>query len=223
MLAWSVAACARAEQVGAIVVAAPPGVEGQVEEAIAEAPSVDLVADSATNSTLGEISVVAGGATRAESVHNALAQVRTDVVVIHDAARPLVTASLIDAVVGKLQDRPDADGVIAAAPISDTVKRAREPRPVKGEFPRGGPTIRKTESREHLWGAQTPQGFRAAKLRAAYEGSDRQRIAAATDEAMLIEKAGGKVLIEPGPAWNLKVTTPDDLRVAELLLRTHGS
>jgi 2-C-methyl-D-erythritol 4-phosphate cytidylyltransferase len=218
MLAWSVAAMARAATVGAVLVAAPPGVEEQVEEAV-EPSSVDLVADSATNSTLGGVEVVAGGETRAESVANALARVGSDLVVIHDAARPLVTAALIDSVVGKLVDRPDADGVIAAAPIADTVKRAREPRPAKGDFPRGGPTVRKTESREHLWAAQTPQAFRTTKLRAAYDDADRQRVGAATDEAMLIEKAGGKVLIEPAPAWNLKVTTPDDLRVAEMLLR----
>ena len=217
MVAWSVAAAARAGAVGAIVVAAPPGLEGQVREALKTA-SVDLVADSATNSTVGAIAVIAGGETRAESVANALAHVDSEMVVIHDAARPLVTAALIDSVVRRLADRPDADGVIAAAPLADTVKRAREPRPAKGEFARGGPTVRKTESRDHLWAAQTPQAFRTARLRAAYDAADPQRVAAATDEAMLVEKAGGKVLIEPAPAWNLKVTAPEDVRVAELLL-----
>ena len=213
MVAWSVAAMARADGVRAIVVAAPPGFEGQVVEAVTSTAGVE-------RSTLGEIEVVAGGEARAESVANALARVGSDLVVIHDAARPLATAALIDSVVGTLADRPDADGVIAAAAITDTVKRAREPRPAKGDFPRGGPTIGKTESREHLWAAQTPQAFRTAKLRAAYGDADPQRLAAATDEAMLLEKSGRKVLIEPAPAWNLKVTTPEDLRVAELLLAT---
>ncbi len=217
MLAWSVRAFAAADVIGTLIVAAPPGFEGQVKEALRSA-SVDLVTHSGTNSTVGEVVVVAGGETRAESVANALAHVGSEIVVIHDAARPLVTPALVDSVVRKLQDRPDADGVIAAGPIADTVKRAREPRPAKGEFPRGGPTIRKTESREHLWAAQTPQAFRTAKLRAAYEQADPQRIAAATDEAMLLEKAGGKVLIEPAPMLNVKVTTPEDLRIAELLL-----
>jgi 2-C-methyl-D-erythritol 4-phosphate cytidylyltransferase len=219
MVAWSVAAMARADGVRAIVVAAPPGFEGQVEEAVTSA-SGDFSTAGVERSTLGEIEVVAGGEARAESVANALARVGSDLVVIHDAARPLATAALIDSVVGKLADRPDADGVIAAAAITDTVKRAREPRPAKGDFPRGGPTIGKTESREHLWAAQTPQAFRTAKLRAAYGDADPQRLAAATDEAMLLEKSGRKVLIEPAPAWNLKVTTPEDLRVAELLLAT---
>ena len=113
MLAWSLEALAQAELVGPIVVAAPPGLEQQVEESAALAP----------------VEVVAGGGTRAESVQRALERVDTELVVVHDAARPLVTPFLIDSVVQKLSDRPDADGVIAAAPIADTVKRAREPRP----------------------------------------------------------------------------------------------
>jgi 2-C-methyl-D-erythritol 4-phosphate cytidylyltransferase len=217
MVAWSLAAMAGAETVSAIVVAAPPGLVRQVEEAIA-ASTVDFLSKTLSNSTLGEIAVVAGGETRAESVQNALARVDSEIVVIHDAARPLVTPALIDSVVRKLADRPDADGVIAAAPLADTVKRTREPRPPKGEFARGGPTVRKTESRDHLWAAQTPQAFRTARLRAAYDAAEPQRVATATDEAMLIEKAGGKVLIEPAPAWNLKMTTSEDLPVAELLL-----
>jgi 2-C-methyl-D-erythritol 4-phosphate cytidylyltransferase len=213
MVGWSVAALARAERAGPIVVAAPPGFEDQVGEA-ARAASVEFSTPEVENSTLD---VVAGGETRAESVANALARVESEIVVIHDAARPLLTAALLDSVLGKLIGRPDAAGVIAAAPLADTVKRAREPRPAKGDFPRGGPTVAKTESRDHLWAAQTPQAFRTAALREAFD-ADPQRVAAATDEAMLIEKAGGKILIEPAPAWNLKVTTAEDLRVAELLL-----
>jgi 2-C-methyl-D-erythritol 4-phosphate cytidylyltransferase len=145
--------------------------------------------------------------------------VDADVVAIHDAARPLVTPELFDEVVAKLASRPDADGVIAATPVTDTVKRAREPRPAKGEFERGGPTVARTESRDHLWAAQTPQAFRVRALRAAL-AADPQRVRAATDEAMLVEKAGGKVLIAPAPARNLKVTVPDDARIAEALLRS---
>ena len=164
-----------------------------------------------------EVEVVAGGESRSESVTRALERAGAELVAVHDAARPLVTAELIDAVLAKLASRPDAAGVIAAAPLVDTVKRAREPRPAKGDFERGGPTVAKTESRDHLWAAQTPQAFRVAALRDAL-AADRQRVAAATDDAMLVEKAGGKVLIEPAPAENLKVTTEADLRIAELLL-----
>ncbi len=189
-------AFARAESVGAVIVAVPPGCEERVG---------------------GEPVAVAGGASRSESVAAGLKRVETEIVAVHDAARPLLTPELIDELVAKLLDRPDAAGVIAAVPLTDTVKRAREPRPAKGDFPRGGPTVAQTVSRDHLWATQTPQVFRTAALRDALD-ADPQRIAAATDDAMLVEKAGGKVLIHPSPAENLKVTTALDLEVAEMLL-----
>ena len=110
--------------------------------------------------------------------------------------------------------------MIAAAPITDTVKRAPRAAPAAGR-PRTA-RRRQTESRDHLWAAQTPQAFRAQALREAL-AADPQRSAAATDDAMLVEKAGGKVLIHPAPPENLKVTTPLDLRVAELLLADAAS
>lgn len=218
LVAWSVVAFAAAPDVGAAVIAAPPGHEGEIEAAAAVAAEDGNQADDAGGL---ELIVVTGGATRAESVGRALAQVDTELVAVHDAARALVTPELIEAVLGKLRSRPDAAGVIAAAPLTDTVKRAREPRPAKGDFPRGGPTVAKTESRDHLWAAQTPQAFRTDVLRQAH-AADPQRVRAATDDAMLVEKAGGKVLIEPAPAQNLKVTTPADLRLAQLLLAERG-
>lgn len=203
LLAWSLAALDSAETIAAIVIAAPPGEE---DRAAAVASEAGVVA-----------AVVPGGRARSESVAAGLAAAEAELIAVHDAARPLVTAGLVDEIVAKLDSRPDAAAVIAAAAITDTVKRAREPRPAKGEFPRGGPTIAKTESRDHLWAAQTPQVFRAAVLRDALAG-DPQAIAAATDDAILVEKAGGKVLIHPSPPENLKVTTPMDLRMAEALL-----
>ena len=200
LIEWSLNAFARAETVGPVIVALPPGTSGEL--------------------TGGAVAVT-GGASRSESVALALRRVETELVAVHDAARPMVTAELIDDLVANLVSRPDADGVIAAAALTDTVKRAREPRPAKGEVPRGGPTVAQTVSRDHLWAAQTPQVFRTAALRNALE-ADPQRIAAATDDAMLVEKAGGKVLVHPAPAENLKVTTPLDLRIAELLLAERG-
>ncbi len=200
LIAWCLDAFAAAEAVGPIVIAAPPGHEAALA---ALAPGA---------------AVVSGAESRSASVANALEQVESELVAVHDAARPLVTAELIDAVLAKLGSRPDAAGVIAAAAITDTVKRAREPRPESGEFPRGGPTVATTESRDHLWAAQTPQAFRTDALREAL-AADPQRVAAASDDAMLVEKVGGKVLIEPAPASNLKVTTPEDLRIAQALLR----
>jgi 2-C-methyl-D-erythritol 4-phosphate cytidylyltransferase len=200
LLDWSLDAFERAETVGAVIVAVPAGSEGRVRD--------------------GAVAV-AGGASRSESVAAGLSRVETELIAVHDAARPLVTSELIDELVAKLLDRPDAAAVVAAAPITDTVKRAREPRPAKGDFPHGGPTVAQTVSRDHLWAAQTPQVFRTAALRAALD-TDPQRIAAATDDAMLVEKAGGKVLLHPSGAENLKVTTPLDLRIAELLLAERG-
>jgi 2-C-methyl-D-erythritol 4-phosphate cytidylyltransferase len=142
---------------------------------------------------------------------------KAKLVVIHDAARPLVTAELIDDLVAQLAARIDAAGVIAAAPLTDTVKRAREPRPTRGDVAQGEPIVAETVSRTHLWAAQTPQVFRARDLRAAL-AAETQQIAAATDEAMLVEKAGGTVLIHAAGPANLKVTTPLDLRLADLLL-----
>jgi 2-C-methyl-D-erythritol 4-phosphate cytidylyltransferase len=147
--------------------------------------------------------------------------VDTELVAVHDAARPLVTAALIAALIEKLLDRPDAAGVIAAAPITDTVKRASEPRDGHGEVARGGPTVSESEGREHLWAAQTPQVFRAGALSDALD-ADHQRLISATDDAWLIEKQGGKVLIHPSSPENLKVTTAFDLRVAGLLLAERG-
>ena len=203
MLEWSLNALGDAGSIGEIVVVLPSG----------EVP--------AAGSQLAERTLVEGGRTRSESVRNGLERVQTEMVAVHDAARPLITAELVDDLVEELFNRPDAAAVIAAAPLTDTVKRTREPRGARGEVPRGGPTVGETLSRDHLWAAQTPQVFRTEALRAAME-ADPQRLAAATDDAWLVEKAGGKVLILPSPAENLKVTTPTDLRIAGLLLEGRG-
>ena len=199
LVAWSLAAFGHASSVDRVVIAAPPGHE-----------------EAMTRLAPGAV-VVTGADSRSASVAAALARVESEVVAVHDAARPCVTADLIDALVARLVARPDAAAVIAAAPLADTVKRAREARPAAGPVPRGGPTVARTESREHLWAAQTPQVFRTESLREALAG-DPQRIAAASDDAMLVEAAGGQVLIEPAPASNMKVTTPDDVTIAAALL-----
>jgi 2-C-methyl-D-erythritol 4-phosphate cytidylyltransferase len=182
MVSWSLDACRTCGVVRAIVVAVPAGHEH----------GLDGVEGLVT---------VDGGSTRAESVSNALAEVRTEYVAIHDAARPLLTAALLEALVAELAADPDADGIIAAAPVHDTVKKV------------GASSVVQTLDRSVLWGAQTPQVFRTDALRRALQAAD-----AATDEAMLIEAVGGKVLVHDPGAPNLKVTTPVDLRVAELLL-----
>jgi 2-C-methyl-D-erythritol 4-phosphate cytidylyltransferase len=195
LVAWCVDAFATAASIGRLVIAAPPGHEDELAATVPEGV---------------EAEVVAGGESRSESVARALAAATSELVAVHDAARPLVTAELIDAVLTRLVAEPDAAGVIAAAPITDTVKRADRIDPA-------GPPIAATERRDHLWAAQTPQAFRAELLRRAH-AVDAEQLAGATDDAMLIESLGGTVLIEPAPRENLKVTTPADLRFAELLL-----
>jgi len=209
MLSWSLEAFAGSAAVSACVVAAPPARESEIQDAAAGIQGL-------------EVSVVTGGRFRSESVARALEPVETPIVAVHDAARPLVSPPLVDSLVEVLLDRPDAAGVIAASPLTDTIKRAREPRPAGGEMPRGGRIVAKTLSRELLWAAQTPQVFRADALREALFAEPHE-VAAASDDAMLVEKAGGKVLMLEAPAENLKVTTGLDLRMAEALLRERAA
>jgi len=197
MVEWSIAAFRAARPVRSIVVACPPG----------------HVHDLGGH----DLAVVPGGETRAQSVANAMEAVGTELVAIHDAARPLVTPELIEALVAGLAGDPEAAGVIPAAPVTDTVKQVSKcasgpPQGLDAHF-----DIETTLDRGRLWAAQTPQVFWTDALRAALAG-DSERVAAATDEAMLVEAAGGRVLIHPASPENLKVTTPLDLRVAELLL-----
>jgi 2-C-methyl-D-erythritol 4-phosphate cytidylyltransferase len=209
MLEWSIEAF-RAAGVARILVAVPPGHD--YEPAAIEPHGADPAQAPA------EVRVLAGGATRSASVANAMEAVETELVAIHDAARPLLTPALIASVVGALVADPDAGAAIAAAPIADTVKRGRpatrsalaSDNAVNARF-----VVEETLDRTELWGAQTPQGFRVDALRAALAGAGP---AAVTDEAMLIEAAGGRVLIEPVEDNNPKVTTPLDLRLAEQLL-----
>jgi 2-C-methyl-D-erythritol 4-phosphate cytidylyltransferase len=147
---------------------------------------------------------VPGGRTRSESVRAALAAAGEGDVVVHDAARPLVEPALF---VRSLEALSGADCAVAAAPMTDTVKEA-------------GPDHRvvATLDRSRLWAIQTPQAFRRSALERALDVSD-DVLAQATDDAWLVERAGGSVrVVETSPA-NFKVTTPHDLRVAEMLLR----
>ena len=205
LIEWSLLALARAECIESIVVAAPPGGEDEAERAV----------ERACGGTPAR--VVAGGATRAESVAAALEASEGELVAIHDAARPLVTSDLVDRIVTRLASSA-AGGVIAAAPLADTVKRADAPRRRGGEEADGA-TVAETLDRDLLWAAQTPQAFRVEALREAQaRAADAGELELATDEAWLIERAGGTVLLEPSGASNLKITTPDDLVTAAALL-----
>lgn len=184
LVAWSLDALGRSS-IDEVVVAAPPGDEERFED-------------------MG-VRVVTGGASRSESVLSALAGVETEFVVVHDAARPLAPPDLFDGVVSELGSHPEADGVIAAAPLVDTLKRA------------DASVVSETVSRDGLWAVQTPQAFRVGALRRALDVPP-EVLAEATDDASLIEAAGGTVRIHEATAPNPKLTTRSDLALIAALL-----
>ena len=152
----------------------------------------------------GEVEVIAGGAERQESVSYAFAAMRdsVDVVVIHDAARPFLEPSWIEKTVEAVRNY---DGVIVALRATDTLKSSRNG------------VIDTTLDRSLIWQAQTPQTFKVEILEAAFEKAKRDGVTS-TDEAQLVENAGGKVAIVEGSTFNLKVTTKRDLVLAEAIL-----
>jgi 2-C-methyl-D-erythritol 4-phosphate cytidylyltransferase len=144
--------------------------------------------------------VVVGGTTRADSVRAGLAECGdADIIVVHDAARPLATSALFSSVVDAVL--AGADGAVPGLAISDTVKRIR---------PEGDLTlVAATEARDELVTVQTPQAFaRDALVRAHANGDD------ATDDAALVEALGGRVVVVPGEIENVKITVPGDLATA---------
>lgn len=191
MLEWSVAALRQVPAVREIVVALPA-------ERLADAPA--------------GVVAVAGGAVRSESVKAALAASASGVVdadepvIVHDAARTMALPELFIAALDELAGT-GADAVVAAVPVSDTIKRTD-----------AGLRVLDTVDRTALWAVQTPQVFRRRALEAALNGADDELLARATDDAWLIEQGGGSVAILPAPHDNFKITTPLDLRLAELIL-----
>ena len=146
------------------------------------------------------VTVVAGGATRQESVWCALQVVPPSmaVIVVHDAVRPFLTRALIDALIATAEREGAA---ICGLPIAETVKRVRDG------------LVEATLDREGLWSVQTPQAFRATILREAHDKALRDGFIG-TDEAMLVERLGHRVWMVPGLAENVKITTAEDLRRA---------
>jgi 2-C-methyl-D-erythritol 4-phosphate cytidylyltransferase len=192
LLQWSIDVLGGVRAVGRIVVAMPPGAR----------PPGDVIA-------------VEGGATRSESVRRALAASGgvdpAELVLVHDAARPLLTRELAEEVIARLAADQSADAAIAAVPVTDTIKRAD-----------AGGAVDETLERSSLWAVQTPQVFRRGALERALDVSA-ELLAQATDDAWLIERAGGRVLLVAGSEDNLKVTTALDLELAELLLARRGA
>ena len=156
---------------------------------------------------------VVGGEARSQSVREALrASGEGDPVVVHDAARPLAAPELFVRALAELEES-GADAVTAAALVSDTIK----------EVDADGCTVLRTLDRRRLWAVQTPQVFRRGALERAVTDVDEEILKSATDDAWLIERVGGIVhVIDAGPG-NVKITTPTDLRLAELLLEERWS
>ena len=152
----------------------------------------------------GEVEVIAGGADRQESVYSAFRAIResVEVVVVHDAARPFHWSSWIAKTVEAVKEY---DGAIVALHATDTLKSSRNG------------MIDATIDRSLIWQAQTPQTFKVEILDQAFEKAERDGITS-TDEAQLVENAGGKVAIVEGSPFNLKVTTKRDLALAETIL-----
>jgi len=184
MLHWSIDALEQSGLVERIVVALPPG---------APAPE-------------GVVAVLGGGS-RSDSVRRALAGAGAgDPVIVHDAARPLLTSALVRDTLAALESDADAAAAIAAAPVADTIKRVDE----------HGAVV-ETLERRRLWAVQTPQVFRRGALERALDVSD-ELLASATDDAWLVERAGGRVIVVHSASQNIKVTSPHDLATAERAL-----
>ncbi|HEY9085829.1 MAG TPA: 2-C-methyl-D-erythritol 4-phosphate cytidylyltransferase [Candidatus Tyrphobacter sp.] len=191
MLAWSIRAFASMREIGEIVVATEPGLVARAEATLSE-----LAPDRA-------VLAIVGGGTRQESVRRGIAALgdRVDAVLVHDGARPLVRAQNVR--VGMREVRPGR-GAVLATPVVDTIKVV-DPATMR---------VERTFDRTTLWAAQTPQFAMLADFRRAYATAE-----AATDDTTLLERIGVEVVVVPSRHANFKVTSPEDVAPAELLLR----
>ena len=171
---------------------------------IAPEDRADFLFKFSANVAILGIDVVDGGAERADSIEAALARVKpeADFVCVHDAARPCMTGEWIDAIFAAAEK---TDAAIFAVPVAGTLKRIGADRKVA-----------ETVSRDNLWEAQTPQVFRRQLLLDAYA---KRAGFAATDDAQLVERLGHAVTVVPGSPINMKITTKEDMRLAEQAMR----
>ncbi|HLW48982.1 MAG TPA: 2-C-methyl-D-erythritol 4-phosphate cytidylyltransferase [bacterium] len=193
LVEYALAALGAASSVGAIVVAAPADALDRVEQAARRAAGAKITA------------VVPGGSDRQASVARGLAALPPayDIVLVHDGARPLTPVPLIDAVAAAAAAYGAATAAVA---VDETVKRGADG------------WVRSTVDRDGLYRIQTPQGFQRTVLDAAHREAERTGFRG-TDDAALVERLGRPVRLVPGSPLNLKVTVPDDLQLAEALLR----
>jgi len=197
MLHYSLAAAARVAGIAEIIVAVPAGMEAAARACGVAAGAAHL-----------PIKITPGGAERQDSVRIALALVsaESDLVIVHDAARPLARPELFAACLAAAER---VGGAIAAIPAADTLKRVADG------------AITATVARAGLWQAQTPQAFRRSLLIAAHDRAASEKITA-TDDADLAERIGATVEVVESAAPNLKVTTQADLAMAEAILASRA-
>lgn len=190
ILRRAAAAAAAADLVDALVVAVPKGAEARAEELLMGLSK--------------PVTIVGGGTTRQGSAAAALARVGlTDAVAVHDAARALCPTSLFDVC---LRELDTSEAVCPAVPASDTIKEV------------SGDIVVETLDRTRLAAAQTPQSFRTDVYRRAHDAAARDGVVT-TDDCSLVERIGVAVRIVPGDGRNIKITTPDDIAMAEWLLQ----
>lgn len=196
VVAWALAALDATPSVDAIVLVRP-------EDAADD--YVRLVLEPSGCSK--PVAPAPSGQTRQASLAAGLSRVpdETEVVVVHDGARPLITPELVQAAIDTLCADPRLDGVVVGHPSIDTVKEV------------DGREVVRTPDRARIWAAQTPQVFRAAVLRRALSAAESEGFIG-TDDSSLVERVGGRIRMLEGPRENLKVTMPEDLTIAAALL-----
>ncbi|MBE0476653.1 MAG: 2-C-methyl-D-erythritol 4-phosphate cytidylyltransferase [Coriobacteriia bacterium] len=204
LLARTLEALSSAEGLRHLVVVTHPDRTEEYRDALRADGVLDL-------SGAVEVVLVPGGVRRQDSVAAGLAVLppETPVIAVHDGARPAVDPGLLTRAVDRLSEDAGLDGVVVGHPAYDTMKVV------------DGLTVDSTADRSRLWHAQTPQVFRAEALRGAYHRAVREGVEA-TDDAALVEAAGGRVEMILGPRHNLKVTVPEDLALVEALLGERG-
>jgi 2-C-methyl-D-erythritol 4-phosphate cytidylyltransferase len=210
MPVWTVVVAAgSSERFGAPKQTMPLGgarvVDHAVATAVAASDGVVLVVPMGATWTVDGVTRVEGGATRSASVRAGIAAVpdAAEIVLVHDGARPLASSALFDRVIAAV--RAGADGAVPGLAMSDTVKRVQHD------------VVVETIPRETLVSVQTPQGFRASTLRHAHANN-----AEGSDDAAVVEEAGGTVVVVPGERDNFKITEPADLERAEAVLAARG-
>ena len=196
ILAHTLCAFQRCSLVDSIIIVTAKGDESRCAQDVVTAYGIDK-----------PLSVVTGGITRQESVYNALIELssNTDIVVIHDAVRPLLTEDMI---IQSINGAKHYGSAIVAVPVKDTIKESDDDR-----------FVAKTLDRRKLWAIQTPQTFKYDLILKAHLYARENNIQA-TDDAFLVEQMGQKVKLIMGSYENIKITTPDDFAVAKAILES---